>query len=542
MRISSSCVGLALVLLASSCGGGADVAADDRALAALIPTHAVVYVRIASLDALTAPVQEVAGAAGQDAQQMAGKKVLAQLGGMAGDTQWIDSTRPFAIAVSSPKATPPTPMFFVPTTDPAKYAASLTANGLSPVIDGSYVVVPIGGKYEKPTAPSTFGDGLPAGLVSMRVDAEKVATNFGVVIGTALSAFKASIAGEMEKNGSGLDGEAIADLYVEAARTLLASTSRMEMRVDYRDGRAQLSGSLMAKAGSAMDGWSSAPVDLTPFAGRLSAKSSFELVLAADWAKLWPRMETMMSAMMEAYPAEVREPMRAMMAGYMKVYEGAGQVIVGDGDILGEGGMRLAMHMAPTDGKAFVAAIEAILARPELEQIGAKITSVVSNEVAGAMVREYLMKFDLSKMLGAQPAAAQEQLATMMHKVFPAEGMPMRIAVKGQHGVMTLGQPREDLASSFAAAKGSWSPVMQAAIAQVGDCNPMMIERIDMAATMDSMMQLMADAGGGSMPKVPAGASADFVFTAGIRGSEWRFGLGMDALGFAKMVKAMKTR
>lgn len=534
-----------LFLFAPACGGGTSTTDDDRALAALVPAHTVAWLRVASLEALTAPAREVAAAVGEDATPLSADRLLAQLGGLAGDTQWIDLRRPFAIALCAPKATPPTPVFLVPATDPAKYAASLQGRGLTPVVDGGYVVITMGGKYGKPAAPSQLADGLPVGVLSLRVDVEKVAANLGVPIGAALTAFKAVMAGEMQRANSGIDGEAIADLYVDAVRAVLASTSRLDVSADYGDGRLQFLGSMMAKAGSDMDGWSSAPVDLSTFEGRPSGKGSLELVMAADWAKLWPRLEALTMALFDACPEPVRKPMRDLMAGYLQAYESAGPVLAADGDLFGEDGMHLVLHAAPPDSKVFLSTLETLMARPELEQVGAKITSVGSADVEGATARDYLMKFDVDKLLGepAGNAAAQPQAAAVFQRMFGSDGLPLRIAAKGGRAVMTVGKPRQDVASSFAVTGGSWSAATRLALQQVADCNPLLVERLDMAALMGGMAKIMA-AGATTrpMPELPAGSSADFVMSMGIRGSEWRFGLAFDVVGFSKMMKAMMPR
>jgi hypothetical protein len=124
--------------------------------------------------------------------------------------------------------------------------------------------------------------------------------------------------------------------------------------------------------------------------------------------------------------------------------------------------------------------------------------------------------------------------------MFGSDGMPVRIATKGGRAVVTVGKPQEDVARSFATTRGSWSPAMRKALQQVADCNPMLVERFDVAPMMGSMMQIMAKGPSAKqMPRLPPGSSADFVVSAGIRGSEWRFGLGVDVIGFCKMMKAM---
>jgi hypothetical protein len=496
---------------------------------------------LASIDELTAPARDVATAIGEDPKQADGGRLLEQLAGLAGDTRHIDRRRPFAIVLCAPRATPPTVVFLAPATDPAKYAASLEGRGLAALAEGGYVAVPLGGKYEKPAAPSQFASAPATGLVSLRVDVATMATHLGVPIGAGLTAFQATMANVMQASGAGLDGEAMAEMYVSAARTLLASTAALDVRLDYRDGQLQATGSLTAKPGSDMDGWGSPPADLTKLEGRLSGVGSFEFLCAADWTKLWPRLETMLAALFEVYPAKTRESMRSLMAGYRGVYEKLGPVMAAEGDLFGDKGLGVVMHVTPPDAKALLPLLESTMAKPELAQLGATFSSVGASDADGTTVRDYRAKFDLDKLFaGMSRSGTEKQVAALFEKLLGKDGLPLRFAAKGDHAVMTLGQPRDDVAASPGTARGTWSPSTSAALQHVRDCNPMFYERLDAAALMRMARQISG--AGTPMRDVPANATANFGLWGGIRDREWRFGAAIDIVGFSKMVKAMMPR
>jgi hypothetical protein len=79
--------------------------------------------------------------------------------------------------------------------------------------------------------------------------------------------------------------------------------------------------------------------------------------------------------------------------------------------------------------------------------------------------------------------------------------------------------------------------------ARVADCNPWLVERIDAGRADCRRVAPGPEAGRlSAIPDPPAGASGNFVVSAGIRGSEWRVGLSADFAGMAKFFKALEPR
>ena len=70
---------------------------------------------------------------------------LKMLGGMAGNTDLIDRSQPIGVSLSIPGGIAPAPVFYVPSTDPATYAASLPKGMGKATIAGNYVAVAMGG-------------------------------------------------------------------------------------------------------------------------------------------------------------------------------------------------------------------------------------------------------------------------------------------------------------------------------------------------------------------------------------------------------------
>jgi hypothetical protein len=546
-------VSLSFVLVAAACGdkdAGRGETASARAAAALVPPDTVAYARFASLDDLVATARKAVSAFGGDASDVDRDELLANLGGMAGDTTQIDAGRAIGVALVAAKATRPAAVVLVPVKDGAKYAASLRANGIEAVIDGGYAVLALGGEYKKPATPSPLANGMPAGLVAVRIDVAKASANLGVMINSGLDVFERQAANEMRRGAgaSGVDPEVIAELYADFAKTLLASGSTIDLVVDEADGRASVTATYTAKPGSALDGWSAPPVDLSSFAGKLAGSNAIDVVAVADWARLLPKLEPMMTALLDIYPPAMRETMQGLLQAYPKVYERLGPVIVGGVDFAG--GMRVDVHVAPPDAKALLAEVDALVKRPELAGLGMTISAGAASDDGGVAVRDYELRFDPSRLGSAAGAEVDDERAKEMAKqmtavfqaMFGSDGVPVRIALADGRGAISVGKSRGDVAKALAPATGTWPAPMQRAMASVSGCNPMFVERFDFAAILRGMSAFAPASERGAIPAPPAGAKADVVVGGGVRGAEWRAFLFLDLAGLGATFRATQPR
>lgn len=548
MKIPQSLrVGLfASFVAAAACGGKSSV---DRDLAGLIPADTVAVARIASIDELERHARDVATAAGESTEQIDAGMWLQQLGGLAGNTELIDRRRPIAFAMSLPRGGQPAPVVLVPTTDGTAYAASLPPLGAQPVVAGGYVAVPLGGKYTKPAAPSTAMDGLPDGLLAVRADLEKITTAFGAPISMALTSSQKMMASQLEKENVGVDGEALAELYVGMARALLEAAKQVELTFDYRDGRLDAFAALTVKPGSDLDGWSSAPVDLSALAGRMSGKGAIEVVVVGDWQKLAPRYEALMAMLLDLYPPKERDLMRTLMGAWPGAYGAMGQALAMEGGLFGEGGIDVVMQMSPPDAAAMAKALDATFSHDALGKLGVSIETKGTAGKDGAVVHDYAVKVDASRLAalaGGEPArAARFDGEAVLRAMFGGDELPMRYAGKGNAAMVAIGKASEsaEALASLRRSDGAFSQPVQTALARVADCNPLLIERLDIAAIMSSMARLAREMGGPSgMPAPAAGLTADIVVSGGIRGNEWRAGFAMDVTGFARLIRSTMPR
>jgi len=532
-----------LLLLMIGCRGGNEAA--ERAIAALVPGDAVVFVRLLSIDDLVDTARTSATPFGVPTELIGAEPMLARLGPMGGDTTYVDKKRPIAFALVAPRAVQPTPLVFVPVTDAAKYVASLQGSGMQTFTDGGYVVLPLAGKYEKPAQPSALAANLPAELVVARVDVAKAAQNLGTVIGAGLTAFKAMLS-QVDQGNAGVDGAAVADLYIEAAKALLASGQSLELAADAPHGKLAVSARMQMKSGSDLDGWGSAPVDLASFAGKLSPRSAANVVMVADWKALWPRFESMLDAIYDLYPPQGRAAMREMMHGYRELYEAMGPVLVADVDIDGKG-LGMTVHMTPAAAESMFSLFATMARSPQLATFGAEFVPGESGEVDGARFQDHRLRLDFVKFASAisavpVPDSERGEAQAAIERVLGMDGLLMRLAAKGGSAAIGVGHRAADTVAALGKSGGSWPASMRAAMAAVGDCNPMVVECIDFMALFRGMQEWLPGIVPPGLPQFPAGTSADFVIAAGIRGAEWRAHFAMDLVGFGKAMQAASGR
>src|SRR5262245_26770729 len=194
MKNAATCTSLLLALLLSTACGGASA---DAELASLMPKDTVAVVRIASIEQLIKNARHATIAVGEDPQGLDANTLLKRFEAMGGGkTSLIDKSKPIAIALSMPGDSP-SPVLMLPATDAKAYAASLAPRGATPVVSGSYVVLPLGGKYEKARSPSALMNNLPNGVLAVRADAEQIVTMLGSEINASLRAFEAQMAREL---------------------------------------------------------------------------------------------------------------------------------------------------------------------------------------------------------------------------------------------------------------------------------------------------------------------------------------------------------
>lgn len=532
--------GLTLIAV-TACGGGIDpaIAAADAQIAKLLPNATAAVVRIASLDTINSHIASIAAATGEADQAVDVRDLLQMAPLPLGDTRLIDGSLPIALAVTSKRATPPSVALLVPATDADKYLESLNAANVTATVAGNYIAIPIFGKYEPSTTPSTIMANMQPGAVAIHGDLGTLAKNYKVMIDSGLELFVKSIADEMDTSNPGIDGEAIAEMYADAARAITQSATAVDISLDYKDGTIEFYSTLDVRPGSSMSGWSSPAIDLKPLAKGMTGNGALEVLFQMDMEKLAPRYDALVATAIDIYPEQFKAPMRELMAAYRDIYSLMSGGMALEGDMFGEDGIRMTAQMAPSSPSKFVEKMTAMLSSDAMKKIGLVVKDAKASETGATKTSDMTLGFDLAKIAalvgGETPQANAESDAAM--KALFGDGLTLHTAVRDGRLIMTSGKDRAETATkTLDATTGSWSAAVQPALDRVVDCNPMVVERLDFGALMSGIATTMG------APKPPKASSANMIFYGGIKGEQWRAGFSMDVAGIAKMVQQMAPR
>lgn len=527
---------LALLVLAGGGGDDADFAQANADIAQLVPDNCGALIRLRSLDAVTDELDDLGRSVGFGPSADL-RSMLYMLDGMAGDTDLIASDRPIALAVALKRATPPSPILIVPTTDADAYQKTLPASSVAPARAGDYVAVPMGRHYERSTDGAALMAKLPEATLAVHGDIEELTEGFGAVIGLGLSTFEKAMSAAIAESEEDLDGEAIAELYVGVARAVLSSGDTMELGVDIVDGLMKLDVAMVAKPDSEMSGWSAPAADLSGCTGGFDAEGSLEALFVADWKSFWPRYEVLLDGLATMYPPEQAEAMIEISSGYKKVFQSLGPVTAVSGSLFGEQGVDVLMNMRSSDAEGVAAGMSAAMQSGLYDQLGIRFTADEPIEADGVQVTNSALSLDWDKFAALGGQIDSDAPRAMVEAMFGSDRLPMTVAAKGERVTLAVGQDAPALAPRTVDADGgAWSPEMQAAIERLGRCNPLLIERVDMG----ELMGMAARSMGGPAP--PGDLSADVLFYAGIEADTWRLGMTIDFAGMMKMMAGTRPR
>lgn len=543
--ILSGLAGLTL-LLATSCGGGPDGNAAGTAANAqitkLLPDSTVAVVRIASLDEMNKHNRSITREVSGSDNSMDLRDMLA-MPGMLGDARLIDPSLPIVLAVTSKRATPPTIAAIVPTTDTVAYVASLNAGEVAIETDGNYVAVPVFGPYKRAeTAPQILAK-LKSGSLTVHANLESLTQTYKVIINSGIEQFEQQMADMMEMADPNIDGEVIAELYGSIGRAISGSAKTLDLSANYENGMLDFDIALDALPESSMAGWSSPAIDMASLATGMTGDGSVEALFQMNMGKMMPRLNDFMAAMAGIYPKEFETTMQELMTAYEAVYEQIESGVMMEGDLFGESGIGMTIQMMPKDPTKFVTLITELMRSDAMKKFGLAAGAPQTSKDGDTNICDLNITIDSKKMLEAtsQQASGQEQASQAIEAMF-GDGLQLRIAQRADRVVMTFGKEREVAAKrTLDASQGSWSPAIQTAVERLDGCNPMIIERIDMARLMAGVLASMAQQGT-NVPPVPKDANANVLFYGGIKGDQWRGGLSIDIAGITKIAESMSPR
>lgn len=530
------------VLLTTSCGGGPEVAAADAQIAKLLPDSTVAVMRIASLDQLNKHKRTITEDLGEADDGLGARDALA-MAGLPGDPRLIDSNLPIVMAVTSKRATPPTVTAIVPTTNTEAFVKSLSDMGIVGTVDNNYVAVPVFGQYKRAETAPTIMANLKPGTLSIHADVEALAKTYKVMINSGIEIFEQQITAFMEMENPNLDGEVMAQIYGSMGRAISESAKTVGLSVNYKNGKLAVDVDIDALPGSAMAGWSSPAIDLSPLAVGMTGKGSIETVFQMNMEKIMPRFNDMIEAVADVYPEDFKVVIDALMSSYEAIYEQIESGFVMEGDLFGEDGVRMTTHMMPKDPAKYVDLILDMLKSDPMKTIGLTVAAPQTSTDGDTKICDINIAIDSKKLMAvAGPEGAQTEQTSQAFKAMFADGFNIRIAQRGERVVMTFGKGRETAASTtLDADQGTWSPAMEAAMERLDGCNPMFAQRTDMARMMSGVFATMAKSGM-RIPPIPKNASANMLIYGGINGDAWRGGMQFDIAGLAELFEQLIPR
>jgi hypothetical protein len=287
---------------------------QDQDAAHLIPADAIVLLRLGSLQGLADIVTTVSTAAGE-ATGLDPAQILAGLQ-LPLDPSTLDLSKPIWMAVAIDPAAPVPALTWVAAVKDAVAAkrleSDLAGGPMAPVFQGDFVGFSMRAGYAVSETPSPLVAAMAPGLVSLHVDLAALVQAFGPIIDMGMKQARMEMEA-LPMDQSGFDLAPMMEEYLDAIEALLDSAQSLDFALERRGERLAFSGSLLARAGSAMDGWESdARVDLATLAGHLDPLDSIQMLGAWDWAAMQRRLGSFVEAALDAYPEEMARQMTVL--------------------------------------------------------------------------------------------------------------------------------------------------------------------------------------------------------------------------------------
>ncbi len=429
----------------------------------LLPPDAAVFIQIRSLEELAAFVGRFQSAA--EGKAPSAQEFIASMN-LPGDVSLVDSKGTLGFALKLSSATPqPVPVFFVPTKDPKAYVNSLGLPEGTAQVAGSFVGISMGAPSPaQPNAPggaSKLLQGLPDGLVSVRVDLVAVLQVFRPMIDMMLAMAEQQMDMAMAQAGEEVpfDATEVMALYFDFARDFCDSAVVLDLGLRIEGAKAELAGRFETKEGSPLAGWAKEDeIDYRSLVGRLDPAAAMQFVAAFDFASwvetILPVYESMSEKAQESeeLPPELADAFSAYLQSAREMLANLGDVSCGSFD-LDAGGLRGAAFYESSDPAATAAALENFFRNPAFVPLGVRSSEPATREIQGARVTEWRIDFDpemLMSLLGVAGGAELEPMRAMFDAIFGPDGLRFAIAQKAESLAVFFGGDEASIASGLA--------------------------------------------------------------------------------------------
>lgn len=536
------------------------VAEAETAIARLVPADALCIIQVPSLDALATAIRSVMRAVSPENQEA--PEIDALLSGILmipGDIALIDHKKPLAMCFSlDPEVFEPVPTFILPVTSLDAYLKSLPQPDDTPSADGmpkppapakpvslnGYVGVTELAKYAAAEAPRSLAASLPPGVVSTRIDLERLFEITRPMIEPMLEQGQEAMAAASGAAVPGMDTSALAKSYMDGFRTFMDSAETLDIAAAMQGDRVDLSLAFTALEKSALAEFGSKEkTAVESLAKYLDPEASFSMLLGMDMASIMKKLEPLIGSTMALYPEPMRASFTASMASFTELYPLFGSGLALNFDF-GAAGMRGACYFQPKDAKALLEQYTKCF--KELKMPGVDMQGPEPITVDGIALSQFHVTVDakaMTDMAGdkADPAMSA-QLDTMMKKIYGEKGLRIAYGMHDSRMVQVVGGDDAYLKRALAALKDGGRKIsgdLEPRVQQISSMNPCFLWRVDVARFFTEVMQL----GLGAPPEEKTGdkakpaPAAPMTFYGGVDGRVWRGGATWD---LARVASAMK--
>jgi general secretion pathway protein G len=523
----------------------------------LVPATAFCIIEAPSLDALNAAVNRMRRATEPEAKDEIKIDDLLTKLEVQGRAELLDHKRPIAVCLSlDPELLEPVPTFILPVTSTEEFLKSLPAatekpgnesgelgERAKPIALENYVGVTHLAKYSAADAPRALAANMLPGIVSARVDLERLFESIRPIIDPILAQAEGSMA-SASASMPGVDAEAFAKSYMDGLRAFIDSAETLDLatalqgdRVDVILRFTALEKSALAEVGS------KSKTGVDALSKYLDPDASLAMLLGLDMASIMKRFQPMMDAMLKMYPEPMRASFQSSMVLFEKMYPlfGPGMAVSFD---FTPAGMRGSLYIQPTDSKALLDLYAQ--AFQEMKFPGITVQRLEPATVEGLVLTQFHLTVDakaVSEMTASQtdPKVGAE-VEGMMKKIYGPDGVRIALAVHENRMVQVIGGDEAYLKRSIGALKDGrkGSSDVQPLVDRIGGFNPCFLTRLDVGRLVPQVMGLVpgADAGASAASadaKPPP--SAPVAIWGGVDGRVWHGGASWD---MARVVAASK--
>lgn len=549
-------------------------------IAALVPTGALAYVQIASLDELESKVFGIAKVFDPSLKEPPRiLDYLRMLPAVPFDAEQIDPSLPSAVAIDfSPSAGEPTLTFILPVVNPTLFIRSveLQPGMQKPLGKGHYVAVSTDPSYHPGALPSELVPESSRAAVALRLDMGAVEERFGSLWEAALESGMTEMrrgALERGENAQTLaTQEALLGQFIEMAKGALADGELLELDFDVRGTTLDLALAYVAEEGTALAGVAShEEVDLLELAGSLDATATISGLVAMDERFVREYVAPYAVQMSAIYGVgDPMSPGTPMSEESIAAYAGAFQALFGT-TVGFSGSLRLersrfAIVYASPDVAAGVDFLEQAFAGASLEACGLSVSGPETSSLDGVDVSTYTIAFEERTLEEGVPSAEPSLDATdseasagagnaALELVWGSRAIVVRFAGKDGKVLASVGGDETWFRRALASLSGGRESVpadLGAVLERVGSASPCYAVRVDAMAWAADVQELFTHLLALKMGADPSGFAAqmDFgpmrqsslpmTFYGGAADRTWRFGMTSDLEKLGALMQAMK--